>query len=188
MTVSINQLKTGLTVLIDNSVYLIVDLQHVKPGKGAAFVRTKLKNIKIGTVVERTFRGDEKIQEAFVEEKKLLYLYHKENVYHFMDQESFEELILNRETLQDNIMFLKDNLEVTALLYNGEILNIILPNFINLKVEYTEPGAKGDTVKAGTKSAQLETGADIQVPLFVDTGNVIKVDTRTKQYVERVNI
>ena len=186
--VSINQLKTGLTVLIDSTVYQIVDLQHVKPGKGAAFVRTKLKNIKIGTVIERTFRGEEKIQDAFVEEKKLQYLYHKDAIYHFMDQESFEELIINQETLQENIMLLKDNIEVTALIYDGEILTIILPNFINLRVEYTEPGAKGDTVKAGSKLARLETGAEIQVPLFIDSGNVIKIDTRSKQYVERANI
>ena len=187
MTVSINQLKTGLTIVINHMVYQIIDLQHVKPGKGAAFVRSRLRNIKIGTVIERTFRGDEKIEEAFVEEKKLQYLYHKDNLYYFMDQETFEELILDQNILKDNIMFFKDNLEVTALIYNHEILNINLPNFINLRVEYTEPGTKGDTVKAGTKLAKLETGAEIQVPLFVDSGTLIKVDTRTKQYVERAN-
>jgi elongation factor P len=188
VAISINQLKTGLTIVISDVVYQIINLQHVKPGKGAAFVRSRLKNMKIGTLIDRTFRGDEKIEEAFVEEKKLQYLYHKDNLYHFMDQKSFEELILDQNILKDNISFLKDNLEVTALICNQEILNINLPNFINLRVEYTEPGTKGDTVKAGTKLAKLESGAEIQVPLFVDSGNIIKVDTRTKQYVERVNI
>jgi elongation factor P len=185
---SINELKTGLTVLLDGAVYQIIEVQHVKPGKGAAFVRTKLKNLKNSTLIERTFKGEEKIDEAFVEEKKLQYLYNSGNTYYFMNQDTFEEVGLSSEILQDKVLFLKDNLEVTALIYKGEILNINLPNFIELEVTYTEEAVKGDTVKLGTKPATLETGAVIEVPLFIKKGDIIKVDTRTKEYIERVNL
>lgn len=187
MTVSINQFKNGLTILIDGSVFQVIDIEHVKPGKGAAFVRTKLRNVKVGTIIERTFRGDDKIEEAFVEERKLQFLYHKAKFYHFMDQETYEELVLPEEILGDNVKYLKDNLEVGALVFDGGILNINLPNSVELKITYTETGARGDTVRAGLKSATLETGAVIQVPLFIESGNTIKVDTRTGEYIERVS-
>jgi len=176
-----------LTILIDGCVHQIIECQHVKPGKGAAFVRTKLRNLKNNVIIERTFKGDEKIEEAFVEEKKLQYLYPKDKIHYFMDQETFEELGLSEDVLKDKVLFLKDNLEVTAFLYEKEILTINLPNFINFKVVYTEAGIKGDTVKLGTKSATIESGAVIQVPLFIETGDIIKVDTRSKEYVERIN-
>lgn len=187
MTVTINQLKVGLTILHNNIVYQVVGLQHVKPGKGAAFVRTKIKNLKTKAVIEITYRGDDKIEDAFVEEKKLQYLYKQDDVYHFMCQDTYEQVALHEDVLGDNVMFLKDNLEVSALMYFGDVLDIVLPNFVNYEITYTEPGAKGDSARAGTKPATIDSGATIQVPLFIDTGNIIKVDTRNKSYVERVN-
>lgn len=163
-----------------------METQHVKPGKGAAFVRVKLRNLKIGTVQERTFRGDEKIQEAFVDERKLQYHYNSAHLYHFMDQDNFEEIAIPEEIVGEKSKFLKDNLEISAYFYKDDILNISLPNFIEVKITHTEPGIKGDTAKSGTKPAAIETGATIQVPLFVNVGDSIKVDTRTGTYVERI--
>lgn len=186
MAVSINEIKTGLTVLVDDNIYQVIELQHVKPGKGSAFVRTKLRNLKNGSIQEMTFRGDEKIEEAFIDERKLRYLYAHGSLYYFMDQDNFEEISISKDTLQERMKFLKDNLDVSAYLYKNEILNINLPNFIEFKIIHTEPGIKGDTAKSGTKPAKIETGAMVQVPLFIDTGDTIKVDTRTGEYVERV--
>ena len=186
MAVSINEIKSGLTLLVDGDVYQVVEFQHVKPGKGAAFVRTKLRNLKNGGIQERTFRGDEKIEEAFIEEKKLQYLYASGNIYHFMDQDNFEEITISEDLLGDKRKFLKDNLDVVAYSYKNEILNINPPNFIEFKIIHTEPGIKGDTAKSGTKLATIETGATVQVPLFIDVGDTIKVDSRTGEYVERV--
>ena len=185
MTISINEVKSGLTVLVDGVVYQVIEYQHVKPGKGAAFVRTKLRNLKTGNIQEKTFRGDEKIEEAFIEERQLQYLYVTSTIYHFMDQNNFEEISIPGEILGDKTRFLKDNLEVNANFYKNEIININLPNFIEFKIIHTEPGIKGDTAKGGTKPAKIESGAIIQVPLFIDTGERIKVDTRTGEYVER---
>ncbi len=185
MGVSINEIKSGLTVLVDGDVYQVVELQHVKPGKGAAFVRAKLRDLRNGGIQEKTWRGDEKIEEAFIDERKLQYLYSSGDVYHFMDQDNFEEISISEETLGDKKKFLKDNLEAAACFYKNEILNINLPNFIEFKIIHTEPGIKGDTAKSGTKPAEIDTGAIVQVPLFIDTGDKIKVDTRTGDYVER---
>lgn len=187
MTISINQLKTGLTILINNEVYQVVDYQHVKPGKGAAFVRTKLKNLTTGAVLERTYKTDDKIEDAFVEQRKLRYIYHDGDFYHFMDQDTFEDSVMSANQLADAIDFLKEELDVNAYFYSGKLIKIEVPTFINLKIEHTEPGIKGDTAKSGTKPATLETGAVVQVPLFVDVGDVIKVDTRTKSYIERIS-
>ncbi len=187
MALSINEVKTGLTVLVDGGVYLVIDLQHVKPGKGSAFVRAKLRNLKTSNVQERTFRGDEKIEEAYVEERKFQYLYASGELYHFMDQENFEEIAIAKDTLGDEIKFLKDNLEVIVYSYKNNILNISLPNFIEFTIVHTEPGIKGDTAKSGTKPATIDTGASIQVPLFINTQDRIKIDTRTGEYVERVS-
>ena len=185
MALSINDMKTGLTILMDNQAHIVLDTQHVKPGKGAAFVRAKVKNLKTGVIQERTFRGDEKIDEAFIEERKLQYQYVSSHMYHFMDQNNFEEIAVSEDILSDKIKFLKDNIEVTAYSYNNEILNINLPNFIDVSVVHTEPGVRGDTAKGGTKPAEIETGATIQVPLFIDIDDRIKIDTRTGGYVER---
>ncbi len=186
MALSINEIKSGVTVLIDNIVYQVVDSQHVKPGKGAAFVRARLRNLKNGAIQERTFRGDEKIEEAYVEEKKLQYQYTSGNMCHFMDQDNFEEIALSDEVLADKNKFLKDNIDVTSYFYKNEPLYVALPNFIEFKITHTESGIKGDTAKSGTKPAEIETGAIIQVPLFINIDDKIKVDTRTGDYVERV--
>jgi len=183
--ISINQLKSGLTILVEGAVYQIVDFQHVKPGKGAAFVRTRLRNMENGYVLERTFRGDEKIEEAFIEERKMQYLYKDNDLYHFMAQDNYEEIALNKEAIGNGVKFLKDNLEVTANFYQGRALSVNLPNFVDYKIIHTEPGIKGDTARAGGKPAEIESGATVQVPLFIDTGDTIKVDTRTGQYIER---
>ena len=185
MALSINDIKSGVTVLVDGQVHMVIEAQHVKPGKGAAFVRIKLRNLKNGGIQDRTFRGDEKIEEAFVEERKLQYQYVSGNMYHFMDQDNFEEIAIPEDYIQDKKKFLKDNLEVTGYFYKNETLSIALPNFIEFKIAHSEPGIKGDTAKSGTKPAEIETGATIQVPLFINAGDSIKVDTRTGEYVER---
>ncbi len=185
MALSINDIKAGLTIVDDGQAQLVLETQHVKPGKGAAFVRVKIKNLKSGSIQERTFRGDEKIEAAFVDEKKLQYQYCSGDMYHFMDQDNFEEIAISEENIRDKKQFLKDNLEVSAYSFKGEILNIALPNFIDFMITHTEPGIKGDTAKSGTKPATIETGATIQVPLFINTGDTIKVDTRSGEYIER---
>ncbi len=171
--------------MVDRDVYLVVETQHVKPGKGAAFVRAKLRNMKNGTIQEKTFRGDEKIDSAFVDERKLQYQYASAGMYHFMDQDNFEEIAISEDKLQDKKKFLKDNLEVTGYFYKNETLTVNLPNFVDFEIVHTEPGIKGDTAKSGTKPAEIETGAIVQVPLFVNAGDRIKVDTRTGEYIER---
>ncbi len=186
MALSINDIKSGLTILVDNDAYLVVETQHVKPGKGAAFVRVKMRNLKLNTIQERTFRGDEKIEPAFIEERKLQYQYSSGDMFHFMDQENYEDIAIAKENIGDKVKFLKDNLEVSAYYFRGEVLNISLPNFIEFAIIHSEPGIKGDTAKSGTKPAEIESGAIIQVPLFVNQGDRIKVDTRSGSYVERV--
>jgi len=183
---AINEIKAGMTLLINEQVFVSLECQHVKPGKGAAFVRVKLRNLKTGNVLERTFRGDEKAESAYVEERKLQFSYSSGDLYHFMDQQSFEEIVISKNILADKIKFLKDNLDVAAQFYKDEPLNINLPNFIVFEITDTEPGIRGDTAKGGTKPAKIETGASIQVPLFVNKGDKIKLDTRTGSYVERI--
>jgi elongation factor P len=186
VALSINEIKNGLTILVDGIVYMVIDSQHIKPGKGAAFCRAKMRNLKNNNVLERTFRGDEKIEEAYIEEKKLQYQYLSSGMLHFMDQENYEDVSISEDTMGEKTKFLKDNIEVTAYYYKDEVLYITLPNFVEYKITGTEPGIKGDTAKSGTKPATIDSGAQINVPLFVDEGDVIKVDTRTGGYVERV--
>lgn len=186
MALSINDIKAGLTLLVDGDVWLTMECQHVKPGKGAAFVRVKLRNLKNSSVQEKTFRGDEKIEEAYIDEKKLQYLYASGNLYHFMDQNNFEEVAIAQDILGEKSKFLKDNLEVTAYYYQNDVVNINLPNFVECLITHTEPGIKGDTAKSGNKPAQIETGATVFVPLFINTGDRVRIDTRTGNYVERV--
>lgn len=186
MALSITECKPGLTILLEGQVFLVLEVHHVKPGKGAAFIRTRIKNLKLGTVLERTFRTNEAIEEAFIEQKKLQYQYSSHDAYHFMDQETYEESVLTKEQLGNNINYLKDNLEVAAYFYNHELVNVVLPNSIVFKVLETEPGVKGDTAKSTLKPAKLEAGAIISVPLFVNAGDYIKVDTREGKYLERV--
>ena len=185
MALSINEIKSGVTILVDGTVYVVVDTDHVKPGKGAAFVRARLRNFKTGNIQEKTFRGDEKIEEAFVDEKKLQYQYASGNMFHFMDQDNYEEIAIPEDMMGNKNKFLKDNLEVTGFFYKGDALNVSLPNIIQFVITHTEPGIKGDTAKSGFKSAVIESGATVQVPLFINAGDMIKVDTRTGEYVER---
>lgn len=184
--ISPNDINKGLYIKLGGELYVVDDFQHIKPGKGGAFVKTKLRNLKLDTVIERTFREVEKVEDIFVEERRLLYLYRSGETYHFMDQENYEEIPVNRKTLGHSVDFLKDNSEIAASIYEGKIINITPPLFVELKVIGTEPGIRGDTSKSGNKPAELETGITIQVPLFIETGDIIKVDTRTGEYVERV--
>ena len=187
MALSINQFKVGLTILLGQEVYQIIETEHVKPAKGSAFVRTRLKNMRTGNLLERTFRGQDTVEEAFVEQRKLQYLYASGEMYHFMDQENYDQLVISSDVLGENSRFLKDNLEVLGFFYKNQVLNIVMPNFIELTIVESEPGIKGDTAKGGNKPAKVETGTTILVPLFIDIGDKIKVDTRTAGYVERVN-
>lgn len=184
--ISPNDINKGLYIKLDGELYVVEDVQYVKPGKGGSFIKTRLRNLKIDTVLDRTFREVEKIDDVFVEEKKLAYLYHSGSSYHFMDQQTFEEIMVDHKTLGHSVDFLKDNMEISAAVYDGRIINIAPPLFVELEVKSVEPGVRGDTSKAGTKPAQLETGITIQVPLFIETGDKIKVDTRNGKYVERV--
>ena len=185
MALSINQFKVGVTILLDREVYQITETEHVKPAKGSAFVRTRLKNLRTAGLLDRTFRGQDTAEEAFVEQRKLQYLYASGDIYHFMNQENYDQLVISRDVLGEGAKFLKDNLEVTGFFYKDQILNVLMPNFIELLVTETEPGVRGDTAKSGSKSAKVETGATIQVPLFINVGDKIKVDTRSASYVER---
>lgn len=187
MALSINQFKVGVTILLDGEVFQIADTEHVKPAKGSAFVRTKLKNMRTGNLLDRTFRGQDTAEEAFVEQRKLQYLYSSGDMYHFMDQENYDQLAVSSDVLGENSRLLKDNLEVLGFFYKNQILNIVMPNFIELAIVETEPGIRGDTAKGGNKPAKVETGATILVPLFINIGDKIKVDTRTSSYVERVS-
>ncbi len=184
-TISINQIKIGITVDMDGTPYMVTNVEHVKPGKGSAFARTKLRNLKADTIIDRTFKSDDKIEEAYIEERTLQYSYHSGNFYHFIEAETYEDVTIEKSKLHDTDKFLKDNIEVTAFYYKGELISVNLPNFVVFTITHTEPGIKGDTAKSGTKPATIETGAVIQVPLFVDVGTKIKVDTRTGEYLER---
>jgi elongation factor P len=162
-----------------------MESHHIKPGKGGAFVRAKIKNLRTGAISERTFKPDESFPQAFIEQKTMQYLYHDESIYHFMDQATYEQIGINKEVLGDIAKFLKDGMEVTTSQHNHQIVDITIPPFVNLEVTYTEPGIKGDTAKGGSKPATLETGAVIRVPLFINTGDIIRVDTRTTSYAGR---
>lgn len=183
--ISTNDFRTGLTIELEGEVYSVVDFQHVKPGKGSAFVRSKLKNLRTGALIERTFRAGEKVETAHIERREMQYLYSAGSSYTFMDTENFEQLTLNEDQLGENLKFLKENMLITVLLHEGSILGIELPNFVDLKVVETTPGIRGDTVSGATKPAKLETGAVVQVPLFIEEGDVVRIDTRTGEYLTR---
>ncbi len=183
--ISVNDFRTGLTVELDGMAWQVLEFQHVKPGKGAAFVRSKLKNVKMGTVVERTFRAGEKLPRARLDKKQMQYLYNSGEEYVFMDNQSFEQISLDTEQLGDGLKYLKENMNIHVVMYQGEIIGIEMPNFVELEVIETEPGIKGDTAAGATKNATLETGATVQVPLFINVGDVLRIDTRTGLYMER---
>jgi elongation factor P len=183
--VSTNDFRTGLTIEIDGEVYQVVDFQHVKPGKGAAFVRAKLRNMKTGYVHERTFRAGEKVPTARVEYREMQYLYKTGDQYHVMDMDTYEQTTLSESAIGEGVKYLKENMVVNVAMYEGNPIGVQLPNFVELKVVETAPSFRGDTATGGGKPAVLETGATVQVPFFINVGDVIRVDTRTGEYLER---
>ena len=179
--------RNGTTFEMEGSVYKVVEFQHVKPGKGAAFVRTKLKNVINGSVLEKSFNPSEKLQGAEIEKKDMQYLYNDGDLYYFMDNETYDQIPLNESDLGDTLKYLKENMTVKILSFKGNVFAVEPPMFVELEITYTEPGFAGNTAGAGqTKPAELETGASINVPLFVNTGDVIRIDTRTGEYMERI--
>ncbi len=184
--VTAGEFRNGITFDMDGSVMQIIEFQHVKPGKGAAFVRTKLRNVISGAVVEKTFNPTDKYPVALVERKEMQYLYNDGELYYFMDTETFEQLPLNHDQVEDAINFIVENMNVSIRFYKGNAFSVEAPNFVELTVTQTEPGFKGDTATGTTKPATLETGYKINVPLFVNEGDRIRVDTRTGEYMERV--
>ncbi|GHU44362.1 elongation factor P [Clostridia bacterium] len=184
--ISAGEFRNGITIELDNGIYQIIEFQHVKPGKGAAFVRTKLKNIKNGGVVERTFRPTEKFPPARIDRADMQYLYADGDLFHFMDTASYEQIALNADSVGDALKFVKENDSVKVCSHNGSVFSIEPPLFAELDITDTEPGFKGDTATGAMKPAVVETGATVYVPLFVETGNKIKIDTRTGEYLSRV--
>ena len=184
--ISAGDFRNGLTLEIDNAVYQVIEFQHVKPGKGAAFVRTKLRNIKDGGVTEKTFRPTEKYPQAHIERSDMQYLYNDGELYHFMNTESFDQIALNEDSIGDALKFVKENEMVKMLSHAGQVFAIEPPLFVELVITDTEPGFKGDTAQGATKPAVVETGATVYVPLFVNQGDKISIDTRTGEYMKRV--
>jgi len=184
--ISAGEFKNGITIEVDGDIYVIIDFQHVKPGKGAAFVRSKLRGIKNGGIVERTFRPSEKMPRAHIDRKDMQYLYSDGELFHFMDTESYEQSAINASDIGDTLRYVKENEMVKILSHNGSVFGIEPPMFVELAITDTEPGFKGDTATGATKPATVETGAVVQVPLFISSGEVIKIDTRTREYLGRV--
>jgi elongation factor P len=183
--ITTSEFKTGMTIELDNVVYTIVDFQHVKPGKGAAFVRTKLKNVKNGAVTEKTFRAGEKMERAIMDKREMQFLYLADGDFHIMDNETYEQMALNAEQLGNDVKYLKENMTINVLFYQEKVFGIELPISVELTVTETEPGIKGDTSSGGSKSATLETGLVVQVPFFINLGDVLRIDTRSGEYIER---
>lgn len=184
--ISAGDLRTGMKIEVDGVPFVVVDYQWVKPGKGGAFMRTKLRNLKTGVIIDKTFRTEERVPPARIDERKVQFLYKGGDEYHFMDTDTYEQFSLVAEQLGQARDFLKEELVVTILFHRGEAVEVELPIFVELAVVETEPGVKGDTVAGGSKPAKLSTGAVIQVPLFIEAGDKVRVDTRTGTYVERV--
>ena len=180
--ITARQFKNGFVIKIQNELYAVLSAQHIKPGKGGAFMKVKMKNLKTDAIAERTFRPDEAFEQAYIEQKKIQFLYKDHFAYHFMDQVTYEQIAVDEKMASGIAKFLKDGMEITAAIYEIAVVGITLPSFVSLKVTYTEPGIKGDTARGGSKPATLETDAVIRVPLFINTGEVIKIDTRTGAY------
>ncbi|MCI2098045.1 MAG: elongation factor P [Succiniclasticum sp.] len=183
--VSTNEFKTGLTVTIDNDPWQVVEFQHVKPGKGAAFVRAKMRNLATGAVVERTFNAGERLPNANIDRRAMQYLYQEGEMYVFMDNETYEQLELTKEQLGNGINFLKENMDVKVTSFEGRILGVELPNTVELVVVETEPGIRGDTATGGNKPATMDTGYVVKVPLFINEGDHLLIDTRSGEYIQR---
>ncbi|MDO5096217.1 MAG: elongation factor P [Peptostreptococcaceae bacterium] len=184
--VTAGDFRKGVTFEIDGQPYLIVDFQHVKPGKGAAFVRTKYRNLKTGVIREEAFNPNDKFPKATIETKEMQYLYNDGELYYFMDNETYEQVPLNYEQVEDAVKWVKENEVVTIRFYQGTAFQVEAPNFVELEVIETEPGVKGDTATNVTKAATMETGTVVQVPLFINQGEIIRIDTRTGEYMSRV--
>ena len=178
-------LRKGITFVYENNIYIVVDFLHVKPGKGSAFVRTKIKNVVTGAVLEKTFNPTEKFEKAVIETKQMEYLYSDGELYYFMDPETYEQLPLNKGQVEDALMFMKENMQATIKFYKGEAFSVEAPNFVELQITVCEPGVAGNTATNATKPATLETGYELQVPMFINEGDVIRVDTRTGEHMER---
>jgi len=187
MSISSSDFRTGLSIQYQGELYQIIEFQHVKPGKGGAFVKTKLRNLRTGSVIAKRFDPEERMERAHMERRTMQYLYSTGDDYTFMDSETFEQHTFSRDQIGDGVKYLKDNLEVTVLSHEDEVLAVELPHSIEAKVIETDPGLRGDTASGGSKPATIETGAVVQVPLFINTGNTIRVDTRSDQYLERVS-
>jgi len=185
--ISAGEFRNGVTFEMDGNVFTIVQFQHVKPGKGSAFVRTKIRNIKTGSTVEKTFSPNEKFPKAILETKDMQYLYNDGELYYFMDGETYDQIPLNHDQVADAIIYIKENDMATIRFHQGEAFSVAPPLFVELEVTETEPGFKGDTAQGATKPAIVETGAKVLVPLFVEQGDFIRIDTRTGEYMERVN-
>ena len=185
--INVNDIKNGITFALEGEIYQVLEFSHVKPGKGAAFVRTKIKNLVTGAVVEKTFRPSEKMGRAHIDRKDMSYLYNDGELYHFMDNESYEQIAVNASEVGDTLKFVKENEIVKVLSYNGNVFGIEPPLFVELEIIETEPGFKGDTATGATKPAVVETGVSVNVPLFLEQGEKIKIDTRTGEYLGRVN-
>ncbi|MBM7701572.1 elongation factor P [Metabacillus iocasae] len=183
--ISVNDFRTGLTVEVDGGIWRVVDFQHVKPGKGAAFVRSKLRNLRTGAIQEKTFRAGEKVGRAQIDNRKMQYLYANGDQHVFMDTESYEQIELPGTQIEYELKFLKENMEVSIMMYQSETLGVELPNTVELTVTETEPGIKGDTASGGTKPAILETGLSVQVPFFINEGDVLVINTTESSYVSR---
>lgn len=184
--ISTNDFRTGLTIELDGEAYQVLEFQHVKPGKGSPFVRSKLKNLRTGAVIEKTFNAGEKVPRAHVDRREVQYLYNDGKTYNFMDMETFDQFSLTREELGEAVNFMKENMTLTLLMFQGKSIGVELPNYVELKVIDTPPGIKGDTASGGSKPATLETGYVVQVPFFVEVGDVLQIDTRTGHYIKRV--
>lgn len=185
--ISVNDFKTGLTIKVENDIVQVIEFQHVKPGKGAAFVRSKLRNLRNGHIVEKTFRGGEKVGRAHIENKKMQYLYAAGDDHAFMDTTTYEQIEIPGSNLEHELKYIKENMEVQVITYEGEILGIDLPNTVELEVVDTEPGIKGDTASGGSKPATVETGLTVQVPFFVNKGDTLVIGTDDGKYVSRGN-
>ncbi len=186
MPVSTTEFRNGLKIEIDGEPYVIVEFQHVKPGKGGAFVRTKMKSLKSGNVIDRTFRSGEKVDVPELEEKTMQYLYAADKDRVLMDTSTYEQISMSEKQLGDSVNYLKENMEIKVLYFKGQPINIDIPMFVELRIARTDPGVRGDTASGGSKPATLETGAVVKVPFYLNEGDVIKVDTRTGIFIERV--
>ncbi|AKP47761.1 MULTISPECIES: elongation factor P [Bacillus] len=183
--ISVNDFRTGLTIEVDGEIWRVLDFQHVKPGKGAAFVRSKLRNLRTGAIQEKTFRAGEKVERAQIDNRKMQYLYANGDQHVFMDNETYEQIELSSSQIEYELKFLKENMEVFIMMYQGETIGVELPNTVELTVVETEPGVKGDTASGGTKPATLETGLVVQVPFFVNEGDKLVINTSDGSYVSR---